>query len=214
MQQQITLLLIVIAAILLSPAATPTSASTPSAELDPAVIAAIIGLGGAILAALIAGGFVVYQQRKNAELQRLQHKQAQENAQLQHKQAQEIARLQQELQEQAQTKERERQRKEMNAADALAAMQHATTLAERVQAYRDSLRADPRIARLQILDMDRPLEVTTVYVRVRLHQESKVLYEDLALLHEGSAGDPNAFFEARQLRLEQRATSALNPEDA
>ncbi|MBV9688811.1 MAG: hypothetical protein JO202_03765 [Ktedonobacteraceae bacterium] len=172
MQRQIPLLLIVIAAILLSPAATPTPASTPSGGLDPTVIAAMITSAVAILAALIAGGFVVYQQRKNAE-------QARENAQLQHKQAQEIAHLQQELQEQAQTKERERQRKEMNAGAALAAMQRATTLAERAQAYRDSLRADPRIARLQILDMDRPLEVTNVYVRVRLHQESKVLYEGL-----------------------------------
>ena len=58
----------------------------------------------------------------------------------------------------------------MNAEATLAAMERATTRIERVKAYRDALRADPRIARLQILDMERPLEVTNIYVHLRLHK--------------------------------------------
>ncbi|HCJ36613.1 MAG TPA: hypothetical protein DHV65_20260, partial [Ktedonobacter sp.] len=152
--------------------------------------------------------------RRNA---RLLQEQAQEQLRIQHQQAQEILRLQQDLQEQSQAKERERQRKEMNAAEALAAMQQAKNRDERVQAYRASLRADPRIARLQILDMERPLEVTNIYVRVRLHQDTRLHYEhevikelEIREAHE----DPNAFFRANQYRLEQRVSSALDPDQA
>ncbi|GAC1350891.1 MAG: hypothetical protein NVSMB27_37790 [Ktedonobacteraceae bacterium] len=56
-------------------------------------------------------------------------------------------------------------------------MQRAKTREERVLAYRASLQADPRIARLQILDMNRPLEVENMYVRVRLHQETNTPYQ-------------------------------------
>ena len=181
--------------------------------LDPTIIAALIGLGGVVVGALIAGGVAVYQTRRSARLQDVQNKQAQEMAHIQHLQAQEIARLQQTLQEQAQVAERKRQREEMNAETVLAAMLHATTRAERVQAYRDSLRADPRIARLQILDMERPLEITHIYVRVRLHQDTKMRYvADLA--REEALSDPNALLKSNQLYLEQRVSSALDPEDA
>ncbi len=209
--------------IIASPTSAPTTASAGSGGLDPAITAALIGLGGVFLGALIAGGVALYQTRRTTQLQReqlqIQHLQAQqlqrEQFQTQHQQAQEIARLQQELQEQAQAKERERQRKEMDAAAALAAMEQATTRAERVKAYRDALRADPRIARLQILDMDRPLEIANIYVHLRLHQDTRMRYElDTALLKAEAQKDPNAFLRAQRIQLEQLASSALDPDEA
>jgi predicted NACHT family NTPase len=206
-----------------SPIATLATPSTNNGGLDPAVIAAFIGLGGVIIGALIAGAVALYQTRRTTQAQqeqlRIQHQQAahlqQEQLRIQHQQAQAILKLQQELQEQVQAKEREQQRKEMNAAAALAAMERATTRTEQVKAYRDSLRADPRIARLQILDMDRPLEVTNIYVRLRLHQDTKIRYEiDATLLEAELKRDPNAFIQAQQMHLEQRAGSAIEPDEA
>jgi flagellar biosynthesis GTPase FlhF len=194
--------------VIATPASSPTISSNGSGGLDPIIVAAIIGLGGVVLGALIAGGVVLYQTQRMAQLQR-------EQLRIQHQQAQEIARLQQELQEQAALKERERQRKEMNAEAALAAMERATTLAEQTKAYSDSLRADPRIARLQILDMDRPLELTSIYVSLRLHQDTRVRYEiDSSLLEAEAKMDPNAFIRAQQRHLEQRNTIALDPDEA
>jgi HEAT repeat protein len=193
--------------------------STNNGGLDPAIIAALIGLGGVIIGALIAGVLALYQARRTTKAQQeqlqIQHQQAQEQLQIQHQQAQEILKLQQELQEQAKAKERELQRKEMNAAAALAAMEQATTRAEQVKAYRDSLRADPRIARLQILDMDRPLEVTNIYVRLRLHQDTKIRYQiEKTLLEAELQKDPNEVLRAQQMYLEQRAGSAREPDEA
>lgn len=192
-----------------SPTATPAaSSSAGTGGLDSTIIAALIGLGGVVLGALIAGGIALYQTRRTTQLQR-------EQLRTQHQQAQEIAKLQQELQEQATAKERERQRKEMNAAAALAAMERATTLAERVKVYREALQGDPRIARLQILDMDRPLEVANIYVRLRLHEDIRARYEiDTALLEAETKKDPNDFVRAQQMHLEQRASSALDPDEA
>ncbi len=210
---------------IITPTATATASSSSggSGGFDPAIIAAFIALGGGIIVAFVGGGFGIYQMRRNAliqkdivKLQQDLQKQAQdEQLRLQHQQAQEIARLQHELQEQALTKERERQREETKEAAALAAMQRATTQEQRVQAYRDALRADPRIARLQILDMERPLEVTSIYVRVRLHQEIRLQYDrEEVLLHLDTQNDPNAFFKVRHARLEQRVSSALEPDAA
>jgi HEAT repeat protein/GTPase SAR1 family protein len=187
---------------------TTVTPSTNNGGLDPAVIAAFIGLGAVIIGAFIAGGFALYQTMHTTKAQR-------EQLRIQHQQAEEILKLQQELQEQAAAKEREQQRKEMNAAAALAAMEQATTRTEQVKAYRDSLHADPRIARLQILDMDRPLEVTNIYVRLRLHQDTKVRYEiETTLLEAELQRDPNAFIRAQQIHLEQRVSSALEPDEA
>ena len=200
----------VLEAVFIAPTATVTASSSPSngGGLDPAIIAAIIGLGGVVVGAVIAGAFTISSVKRTA---RAQDKQLR----VQHQQAQEIARLQQELQEQAQAKERERQRKEMSESTALAAMQSATTQAERVQAYRAAVHADPRIARLQILDMERPLEVTSIYVRVRLHQETRLPYNrEEALQQLDAKEDPTAFLKAHQLRLEQRVGSSLDPDDA
>ncbi len=171
---------------------------------DPTIIGALIGGGGVILAALIGGGFVVYQVRQNARLER-------EKLELD----KERIRLQQEAEEARQAREREQHRQEAEAEAAKRAMQQAQTQAERVQAYRDALRADPRIARLQILDMTQPLEITNVYVRVRVHQEKRPGFDpDPALEAAEAQGDPNLLLQAGLRRLEQLAEAALDPADA
>ncbi len=171
---------------------------------DPTIIGALIGGGGVILAALIGGGFVVYQVRQNARLER-------EKLELD----KERIRLQQEAEEARQAREREQHRKETEAEAAKRAMQQEQTQAERVQVYRAALRADPRIARLQILGMTQPLEITNIYVRVRVHQETRPGFDpDPALAAAEKQGDPNILLQAGLRRLEQLAGAALDPADA
>ena len=88
-----------------------------------------------------------------------------------------------ELEAQYKAKEQEEQREETKAETLRLKMLLAQTNAERAKAYRQSVHADPRISRLQILDMSRPLEVASIYVRVRVHQDVRPGYEiDKALL--------------------------------
>jgi HEAT repeat protein len=221
-----------IASAALSPPLTITMVvtSTDSIGIDHTLLAALIGVGGAVLGALIAGIFGMIQVQRtrqqaqeqlriqhehDQELLRLQHEQAQEQLRIQHEHAQEQLRLQKAMDEQAQLKERERQREEMNADSARVAMLRATTLAERVHAYREALKADPRIACLQILSMTRPIKVTDIYVRVRLHQETRASYEiDASLREAESSHDPNALFKADRLQLEHRTSAAQEPDEA
>jgi GTPase SAR1 family protein len=63
--------------------------------------------------------------------------------------------------------------------------------------------------------MNRSLEVTDIYIRLQLHQDTKPSYAlDLALQEAQKRHDPNALLKVSQLRLESRASSALTPEDA
>src|SRR5262249_46592012 len=181
-----------------SPTPTVTAVSTGAAPaasgIDPAVVVAWIGAGGAVIAALIAAGIAIYQTQRNAQ------------------QAQELLRLQKSLDTQQAREEREQQRQETEAEAAQAAMQSARTLDERVKAYRQALRADPRIALLQIRDMNRPLGVTDIYIRLRLHQETGPGYnfdQDVE-----ARLDPNTLLKAGHLRLEQRTSTSLAPEEA
>src|SRR5712691_12020870 len=122
---------------------------------DPAVVAAIIGGIAAVVAAIAAFLGVMYGSRQQKKMMRFQK----------------------ELDAQETAKQPEERRK----ADTLEAARREMLLAqnneERSNAYRRALHADPRISRLQILDMSRPLEVTSVYVRVRVHEEARLRYE-------------------------------------
>ncbi len=63
--------------------------------------------------------------------------------------------------------------------------------------------------------MSHPLDVTNVYVRVQLHQESKPSYEvDQALLIAEAQRDPNELLRLSRLRLESRTSNALDPDEA
>jgi hypothetical protein len=108
-------------------------ASTDNIGIDLTLLSTLIGVGGAVLGALIAGMFGMIQVHRtrlqaqeqlriqhehDQDLLRLQHEQAQEQLRIQHEHAQEQLRLQKAIDEQAQLKERERQREEMNAVSA------------------------------------------------------------------------------------------------
>jgi hypothetical protein len=126
----------------------------------------------------------------------------------------EVIRYQKALDEEYQRKERERQHQETEAEVAQWEMQNARTLSEQIVAYRKSLRADPRIARLQILDMNRPLDVTDIYIRVQLHQEKSGYDLDPGMQEAAAGHDPNALLKAKQRQLETRASTAVAPEVA
>ncbi len=104
-------------------------------------------------------------------------------------------------------------RQETEAQTAQAALQRAQTLTERVAAYRKALHSDPRIARLHMLDMTRPLEVTDSYIPLRLHQDTRPGYDLDSVLQEMSP-HPHALLRADQRQLERWASYPLAPEQA
>ena len=104
-------------------------------------------------------------------------------------------------------------RQETEAQTAQAALQRAQTLTERVAAYHKALHSDPRIARLHMLDMTRPLEVTDSYIPLRLHQDTRPGYNLDWVLQEMSPR-PHALLRADQRQLERWASYPLAPEQA
>lgn len=94
-------------------------------------------------------------------------------------------------------------------------MLRASTLEEQIAAYRWALCVDPFLARLQILDMSQPLAVTDIYVRLRVHLDTRSTFQVDA--HEREAEqqrDPNLLLKLRKEHLEQRVSMALTPEAA
>jgi HEAT repeat protein len=170
-----------------------TLAAAGGRGLDPAVVAAIIAGIAAVVGAIIAFAGIMYGSRQQKK----------------------ILRFQKELDAQEAAKQQEKQRK----ADTLEAVRREMLLAqnntERARAYRRALHADPRISRLQILDMSRPLEVTSVYVRVRVHEEARLRYEvDPQLSRSEQERDPNAMLQASRAYMERRASTAIDPDEA
>jgi HEAT repeat protein len=63
--------------------------------------------------------------------------------------------------------------------------------------------------------MSRPLEVTNVYVRVRVHEEARLRYDVDPLLSAAELQrDPNALLQAGRTYLERRVSSAIDPDAA
>jgi hypothetical protein len=198
--------------VLTTPLSTTTANTSPPTSavsgFDPAIIAALIGLAGVVVGALIAGAFALYQIRRNVQIE--QKRQAE---QFQHDQEMEL--LRKELEAQYKAKEQEDQLKKTKAEMTQASLLDAKSVEDCVQIYRKKIHTDPRIARLQILDMDRPLEVTDIYIRVRLHQETRLSYELDATLRDAEVRqDPNELLKASQVRLESRASAAIDPGEA
>src|SRR6266568_5042802 len=189
----------------MTPIASPSVSQT---GFDPTIIAALIGFAGGIVVALITGAFALYQIRRNAK-----HDRQRQEEQFRHEQ--EMLHLQKELEAQYKHKEQEEQHQDTEAETAHSAMQRARSLAQRVAAYREALHADPRIARLQILDMNRPLAVMDIYIRLSLHRETKPGYDFDPLLQEAETSrDPNILLKSSHLRLEKRVSTSLAPEEA
>jgi HEAT repeat protein/GTPase SAR1 family protein len=178
---------------LLSPTAVVLSKSDSNSGLDSTIIAALIGLSGVIITA----GVSIYLFRHNRKLEH------------------EKILLQIEATSARASRDREQQHQEIEAEIAQAAMLKAKNIEERVQAYRKVLHADSRIARLQILDMSHPLEITNVYVQLRLHQEPRSSYALIQILSEAETKrDPNISIRADKTYLESRSSSSLNPYEA
>jgi hypothetical protein len=178
-----------------SPTTLPSSASTSQSAggIDPAIIAALIGVVGATVAALIAGGFAVYQVRRNAQLE------------------QERLRMQSDFEEQRKAWEREQQRKEKEAEE----IRVAQSIATHVKDYRNRLPTDLEMSLLQIPNMSRPLRITDVYVPIQLYQETQLTCKlDSALLEAEAERDPDAILKASYSYLENRATVSINPDEA
>jgi len=97
--------------------------------------------------------------------------------------------------------------------EAQAALQRAQMLAEHVATYRKALRSDPRIARLHMLDMTRPLEVRDNYIPLRFHQNIRPGY-DLDLVLQEMSPHPHAFLRTDQRQVERWASYPLAPEQA
>lgn len=182
--------------------ATPPSPS--STGWDPTVIAAVISAGASVVAALIAIGIAIYQTQQSRKIER-------EKDEQQRHHEQEMERYRRELDMQYREKELEKQ-----LADAVRLeMLTAQNTAARAATYRKALHVDPYLSRIQILDMQHPLEVTNIYVRVRVHEDTIVRYAlDPALATAAEQRDPNSFFQARHHYLEQRVGTAIDPDVA
>ena len=178
---------------------------------DPTIVAAIIGAATALVAALIAVVVAIYQTRQSHKTERENRKLEREKDEQQRHHDREIELFRRELDMQYREKEQERQREEA----ALHEMLIAQNNVARAIAYRKALQVDPRISRLQILDMQRPLEMTNIYVRVRVHEDTATRYAiDPSLVAAAQRRDPDSFFQARHHYLEQRVGTAIDPDAA
>ena len=172
-----------------------------------AVIGFIGTIVGALITALLAGVFIVYQMRRTTRNEK-------ERQEEQFRQEERMARLQKELEVQYKVKEQEQQN-DATKAEALRMKMLLAPNSERLKTYRESLHTDPRISKLQILDMNRPIEVANVYVKVRVHQDTRSRYDvDPELRRAELQPDPNAIIRAGFKRLEQRSSSAIEPDEA
>ncbi len=159
-------------------------------------LAAPIALAAVIIGALIACGFTIYQLRYNARLE------------------EENLRLKDQIAAVRAAQERERKQREMEEAAALSALREAQRIENWAQAYRQALRHDPHISQLKILSMQRPLELVSVYVPLRLHQQARPDTMDEDLLAAEASREPNAVLRASRMRLESRTSAALDPDQA
>src|SRR6266516_3718122 len=89
---------------------------------------------------------------------------------------------------------------------------------ERLSLYCEALLADPHITMLQILDMQRPLEVARVYVPLRISQERQRVFDTPVSAEESTettlADDPNVWIEEERQRRERSVGMIYDPEKA
>jgi HEAT repeat protein len=196
----------------ISPSPSPTSTNAVSGGNDTAIPVALIGLVGTIVGALvttlIGGAFMVYQLHRTSQIEK--EKQIE---QLRHEE--ELARFQKELEREYKAKEQQEQQRARKTEALHQKMLSTRTNTERAEAYRQALHLDPRISTLQILDMTRPLDVTNIYVQVRLYEDVRPGYE---LRQEPSSDedvrDPTALLRSGQVHLEKKASGALDIDEA
>ncbi len=189
-----------------SPTSGTSDGSNTFTLFDPHTL--LDGIVGAVITAIVAIGIVIFQTPRTAKAE-------QEKLAFQIELERERIRFQDEIAAARATRDKEEQRKETEQQAAKLAMLRARNIDERVAAYRRLLHEDPRIARLQILDMSQPLEVTNVYIRVRLHQEARPGYElDVAFREAEGSRSPNELLKMGHMRLESRVQAAIDPDEA
>src|SRR5258708_1826726 len=174
---------------------TPIAAQTPSVSigLAPGIISAIITAVGALVVALIAAGCAIYQTRHSHQADR------------------ELERLRHKLDKQDRQEEEEESRREA----ARHEMVKSQTDAARAIAYRKALHVDPQISHFQIFDMQHPLGIANIYVRVRVYEDPMMQYAIAPVLSTAAQQrDPDSFFQARHRYLEQRVSNSIAPDVA
>jgi HEAT repeat protein/energy-coupling factor transporter ATP-binding protein EcfA2 len=178
-----------------------------SGNLNSPLIAAWVSAGSAIIVALIAGVFAIFQTAKSNRIEKQRQKERFLYDQY-------MERFRRELDKWLKSEESKQKCQEQAEEAARIVMLRAQTQEERVKAYHQALRADPRIAHLQILDMTQPLDVTHIYVRLRVHQETRPMFRiDIEALEAENRPDPNALLKRMEEQLEQRVATALAPEE-
>lgn len=80
------------------------------------------------------------------------------------------------------------------------------------EAYCRKVCDDTLLTKIQVLDMDHPLRLDDIYVRVQVHREKRFQYQ--ADLVEGSTQDPLSILNIRQRYLEGRKCAGLEPGQA
>ena len=209
-------------ALALSPTPTPTPSTPSSSDLFGLLgnlIVALATIGAAVIAGIFGFRYLRYQTRKAEELECKNRELQQRLDSVSHGQQftdeLEKSRYEDWLVARREAQERERLRKVNARAAAQSIMKQAHTLAERDEAYRKALHADSSISQLQVLDMAHPMNVAEVYVRLSLHQETKLSYDgEQASILAVSQDDPNALLKARLAFIETRVQAAMTPEES
>ena len=182
------------------PTATPTlsvQATAPTGDgWDPAIIAAII-------TSFVAFGGLVYQTWRT-------HKMEREKDEMQKEHSVQLELFRRALDERDREKEQEKHIEEAMQREMLMAQNNVT----RAVAYRRALHVDPHISSIQILDMERPLEVANIYVHVHVHEDTIMLYHIDRTLAIASEQDPKSFLQAKHDYLEKRVVTAVDPDEA
>ena len=205
--------------------------ASPQPDINPAILGALIGLGGVLLGLAFAFFQSIRSERIQRELinknEQFQREQARQNEQFQREQTnkseqfqREILRLQEELRREyaRHDQQEDDERAILSQENRRQRMLRAVSDDEGISLYREALLADPRITMLQILDMQRPLEVARVYVQLRISEEHQRSYDTRVINEESTktmiADDPNVWVEEERQRRERRVEVIYDPEKA
>jgi len=195
-----------------NPTASPTAKASPSSTPTPRFLQRTegnwIAWSGVIIAALIAGGFGLFQLRKNHQLEREKMQMTRELEESKHENTVKLKTWEAEQQKQRQVEEAAAAANREEEAKA----KQARTAQECAEAYRRSL--IKTLSNLKILEMSSPLHLEYIYVQVRVREEEPLRYakeEEMAPL---AVGEPTELLQRSQTRLVERATTAMSAEDA
>src|SRR6266702_4161581 len=85
---------------------------------------------------------------------------------------------------------------------------------KRIKVYKTSIQQDKRITCMQLLDMEHPLRIADVYIKLRLIPQSSVSYKDPVVRALEEQRDSHTILDIVQHHLQQRTTSVFSPEES